>query len=245
MSSVSTPLDNLHKQYMTLGKNFRRLLVSGLLALVYVAVDIALVQPLMEEFSEVTKAIEKAKADSKSYTAKMLNVQSQFGIDPTLSDQEQVEAMSSVLAKLESEINTTSTDFVSPNQMVDLLYDILNKGKTLSIVSLEKLPADTINETEEGKAPAIDVQNIRETLKNLEAAKKAPQEDDKDKIYRYEVELVLQGSYHDILKYIQQLESMRWRLFWENAELTVKSYPLSELRFSVYTISMEKDWLIL
>ncbi len=245
MSSISSSLGNLHQKYLVLGKNFRRLLVSGFLALVYAVVDIALVQPLMEEFSEVTKAIEKAKADSKSYTAKMLNVQSQFGIDPTLSDQEQVEAMTGVLAKLESEISAASNAFVSPSQMVNLLYDILNKGKTLSIVSIEKFPADVINKIEEGKSPVVDAKNIKETLKNMQAAKEAPQEDDIGNIYRYEVEIVLQGSYHDILKYMQQLESMRWRLFWENAELSVESYPLSELRFSVYTLSMEEDWLIL
>jgi len=245
MSSVSTPLDNLYKKYMMLGKSFRYLLVGGVMTLVYAVIDIAIVQPMLGEFNEVTKAIEKAKADSKSYAAKMLNVQNQFDIDPTLSDQEQVNAMASVLAKLETEINTTSSDFVSPNQMVDLLYDILNKGKTLSIVSVEKLPANSMSENKEREAPVIDIKNIKETLNNLEATKKTPKVDDKDKIYRYEVELVIQGSYHEILKYIQQLESMHWRIFWENAELTVESYPLSQLRFSVYTISMEKDWLIL
>jgi len=247
-SSITEQLDTLHKQYSVLSKNMRRLLISGVLALIYALVDLVLVQPLMDEFSEVTKAVEKAKADTKSYTAKMLNVQNKFGIDPTLSDQEQIEKMTNVLKKLEAEISRTSSEFVDPRQMVDLLYAMLNQGKTLSLIAIEKLPVDIIDihGNSASTLPAnLDVSDAKEALQSIEKIKQSQHKDNKDSMYRYEVELTVQGSYIELLNYLQKLESLPWNLFWENVELKVKEHPVSELRLSVYTISLHNNWMTL
>ena len=241
---------NIHQQYLSLGKNIRRLAVAGFLALIYFVVDVLVVQPVMEEFSEVSKAIENTKAETKNYALAMLKVQNKLGIDPTLSDQEQVETMQRRLKNLDSEIGKISSDIVSPDQMVDLLYAMLAKSGKLLLISLDK-----IEEEESGAEelmPSLDkdnkvpnVKNVADVLSKIGEMNKQQKTEKNEEIFRYEVELTLQGKYRDLVDYLLQLESLRWRLFWENAKLSVKAHPISELKVRVYTVSLSEDWLVL
>ena len=251
-STTSGLFGNIYQQYLALGKNIRRLVIAGLMALVYFVVDVLVVQPLMQEFSQVTKAIESAKAESKRYALTMLDVQNKLGIDPELSDQEQVETMQGRLKLLDSEIGKISSEFVAPEQMVDLLYAMLAKSKKLSLVSMEKVEEEDLEQQAQAVMPSLNMgdqkpqaKNVADILQTLSSMKQQQQVDQEEEIFRYEVELTLQGKYHDLVDYLLQLETLPWRLFWENAQLTVKKYPVSELKVRVYTMSLTQDWMVL
>jgi MSHA biogenesis protein MshJ len=64
-----------------------------------------------------------------------------------------------------------------------------------------------------------------------------------DAVYKHGVEIVVQGSYPDMVDYLTDLESMPWQLFWANAKLNVDSYPKSSLTLTLFTLSLDKKWL--
>ena len=57
------------------------------------------------------------------------------------------------------------------------------------------------------------------------------------------MELVLQGNYANILRYMQSLEKLDWRLLWDEIELETQEYPNIEIRLVISTISMREEWV--
>ena len=62
-------------------------------------------------------------------------------------------------------------------------------------------------------------------------------------LHRHGVELVVQGSYPDMVAYMSALESMQGQLFWGSASLQADAYPTATLKLVVYTVNLDKKWL--
>jgi len=61
-------------------------------------------------------------------------------------------------------------------------------------------------------------------------------------IYRHGVELSLEGSYGDLLAYLEELEALPEHLLWGQVQLKVEQYPRVQLSLRVYTLSADLDW---
>ena len=55
-------------------------------------------------------------------------------------------------------------------------------------------------------------------------------------VERYDIVLHLRGSYMSTLHYLQALEHLRWRLFWQRVALKVRKHPVSDVTLEVYTL---------
>lgn len=62
-------------------------------------------------------------------------------------------------------------------------------------------------------------------------------------LYRHGVEIVLQGSYLDMVNYMQALEALPVQLFWGGARLDAQQYPDARLTLTLYTLSMDEQWM--
>lgn len=62
-------------------------------------------------------------------------------------------------------------------------------------------------------------------------------------LYRHGVELVIEGSYPDLLAYLQALEAMPQHVLWGGMSLKVLQHPTTQLTVRLYTVSRERHWL--
>jgi MSHA biogenesis protein MshJ len=62
-------------------------------------------------------------------------------------------------------------------------------------------------------------------------------------LYRHGVEIVLQGSYLDMISYMAALEALPVQLFWGKASLDAQQYPNSRLTLTLYTLSLDQKWM--
>jgi MSHA biogenesis protein MshJ len=62
-------------------------------------------------------------------------------------------------------------------------------------------------------------------------------------LYRHGVELSVEGSYADLLSYLQALEALPQQLLWGNLELKVEQYPRVVLTLRLYTLSLASAWV--
>ena len=62
-------------------------------------------------------------------------------------------------------------------------------------------------------------------------------------IYKHGIELTLQGSYLDVLRYLAAIENIGVRFFWERVEYQVEQYPLGEVSIEVFTLSTQEQLL--
>lgn len=244
MSNENNSLEEIKKKYFGFSKTIRSLIISGLLAAVYAVLDMAVIQPLMEEYSEVSRSIEKAKSEGKGFAANLLNLQGVGGIDPSLSDKKQLEVLTVKLNELEHAIDFTTKRFVSPTQMSQFINDVVKKSNTLSLVSMKTtIPTSIIIKTE--KKVKVDVASPpKRSNRNKPVAEKI-ETIAEDKIFKHNVKFTFYGKYADIANFIQKVEEMEWGVYWQSLELHSEKFPYSTVSIELYTLSLEKNWLTL
>ena len=54
----------------------------------------------------------------------------------------------------------------------------------------------------------------------------------------------MRGRYLDLLGYLGELEDLPAQMFWGGAKLNVVHYPEAELTLTLYTLSLDKTWLV-
>lgn len=53
----------------------------------------------------------------------------------------------------------------------------------------------------------------------------------------------LQGSYFSVMNYLQAIEKLEWRVFWDRLEYNVIQYPIAEVTLQIHTFNSQGDWL--
>lgn len=156
--------------------------------------------------------------------------------DPDAALRERLASLKKQSDRMHNDLAAMQKGLVSPDKMAALLEDILKRNGRLQLVSLRTLPA----------RPLVD--SAEDDAGNEKAAGPAPAQKPAEKaaveaIYKHGVEIVIQGSYTDITNYLTQLEAMPWQLFWAGAALNVEAYPKVSLTLTLFTLSLDKQWL--
>lgn len=121
---------------------------------------------------------------------------------------------------------------VPAEKMPDLLEQVLRRSGNLQLVSLKTLPLTPLMEKDAGKNGA-------------EGAAPAAAAEGGRQIFKHGVQITVRGSYLDMLNYLVALEHLPSQMFWGTAQMKVIQYPVAELTLTVYTLSLDKDWLLI
>lgn len=147
----------------------------------------------------------------------------------------------SKLASVRQDIDTTSAGLmavqkglVAPDKIAPVLAHLLRVNGKLKLMSMKTLPVTGLNETA--------VQSSKAAVPAAADAAKTAAAKPRELLYRHGVELVLQGSYLDMIDYMQTLETMPVQLFWGKARLDAQ-YPNSRLTLTLYTLSLDQNWM--
>ena len=63
-------------------------------------------------------------------------------------------------------------------------------------------------------------------------------------IYKHGIEIRIAGSYNDLLMYLAEIERMPQRIIWNRNKLSTELYPRNEMTLTLYTLSLDKQWLV-
>ena len=61
-------------------------------------------------------------------------------------------------------------------------------------------------------------------------------------LFRHGVQVTLQGSYADLVAWLDDLERQPRRVYWGELKLDATRWPATVMTVTVYTISLEKTW---
>ena len=131
---------------------------------------------------------------------------------------------------LKRELRQQQHGLVAPERMVTLLEHLLRRHAGLRVVSLKTLAGGTVGERRTTDSDAAKAEAVKAPAAVL---------------HRHGVEVVLQGSYADMLHYMQALQAMPTRVFWGKAQLAADTYPGATLTLTLYTLSMDDTWIAL
>jgi MSHA biogenesis protein MshJ len=166
---------------------------------------------------EVRRRALSTEVDSlqSGITATAAVLQSSMIDDPTRTAALQISRTQRDIDALDQQLQSAAVGLLPPDRMTAVLQDVLRRRQQVTLVSLR---TETATRLLQGSA-------------------------DQGGPFLHPVELVLRGSYLDILDYLQALEALHWRLYWKTLELDSSAYPNDRVRIEIGTISLDRAWL--
>jgi len=166
------------------------------------------------------------------------------GVDPDAQERKELERLRQEVTRLSHTLRTAQAGLVPPDRIVFLLERLLKQQARLRLVSLKTLPSVPVEAgagTPAAGTPATPLTTQQPSAGAPLAApiKTAPL------LYRHGVEVVLRGSYVDMVNYMEALESMPTAVFWGDARLVVEQYPDATVSLTLFTLSLDDKWISL
>jgi MSHA biogenesis protein MshJ len=203
------------QKFNALSDREKMMVVGAFLIIVWALWDNLFYQSIHKENLAIESEIVAMQTQLGSQQQLALQVETIGKNNPNASTQQQLTNLLQSVSNLKERFTEGDKKFVPTQQMANALSDMLKQQGNLKVIKLETLPVSTFGNT--------DMQSAW--------------------MYRHALAITLQGDYFSTLNYLKKLETLPWRILWDNIDYQVKEYPIAETRIQVYTLSFEQDWL--
>ena len=172
-----------------------------------------------------------------------------FNLDPDAQERARLLAARAEIDRISAGLLAVQKGLVAPEKIAPLLENLLGGHGKLRLMAMKTLPVTGMSETfaataaapVPGVTPAAPAGQPALAGQPAQAAAAAPKP--RELLYRHGVEIVLQGSYLDMVSYMAALEALPVQLFWGKASLDAQQYPNSRLTLTLYTLSLDQKWM--
>ena len=151
--------------------------------------------------------------------------------DPNVETVNQIAQLETKLAKIDHQLVLLTTELISPSEMREALFKLLKLEPGVSLLSFELIGAKPLLNLNEG-------QLIADAEKHSPTAKQAGLN-----LYKHGIKIKLSGKYFQLRNYLQQLEQLTWKFFWQDFKFDVKEYPRSEVDITIYSLGLNKEFI--
>jgi MSHA biogenesis protein MshJ len=206
--------------------NERNLRERGLIFLMAVSVVVAIIfnffiDPQLAKQKALSQQLIQQQNQIKGLQAQIQAVGEARSVDPDTANRAKLESLRIQLVQLKALLQVKQQQLIPPDKIPGMLEEMLSRNRQLQLMSLQSLPASTVRGEEELGAAA------------------------EKEFFKHGVEVIIRGSYFDLVDYMAQLEKLPTQMFWGKASLTVEEYPISRLTLTFYTLSLDKPWLVI
>ncbi len=162
-------------------------------------------------------ALLQQEINTLSITAESINQRINEGVNKAKLDQ--LALLTEELETVKKILKEMTLELIEPNEMFTLMQQLIFADSNLKLTALKRkqvLPAFSIKEEETENQPEI---------------------------YRHVMRMNFEGSYRDILEYIERLEDIEWKLIWDRISLKTEEYPVVKVDIEISTLSGKKHWV--
>ncbi len=214
-------LQALAERFEALSLRERGLVALAVLALLYLLWDGLLMSPEYQRQKQLVGEMHALNQQMASVEAELQSLTTTLQADAAAPQRRQMESLRQSLARLAERQQALTVAFIQPQQMAGVLRDVLATDKGLRLLALESLGASPLFPPPKDAAP--------------EAAPPA--------IYRHGMRITFEGDYFASLRYLQALEAMPWRFYWEGLDYQVEDYPKARVSVTIHTLSLKEEWI--
>lgn len=223
----------LAARYAGLAARERRWIFIGAVLAVGMLAYVTMLEPSWTRRSLAARDIVQADAQLAALQAQLAALRASRR-DPDEATRAQLAQVKEETRGVEQQFSALQSALVAPQEMKGLVEQLIRRHGGLQLRSLRTLPVISVSDM---VTPASGAATKPEAAR-AEAGQDAW-------LYRHALEITVQGSYADMVAYLQELERLPRRLYWGNLKLDAERYPSSVMTVTVYTISTEKAWLVL
>ena len=160
----------------------------------------------------------RLQAEIDSTRALLTDIRQRIAGGVHSQQQAQLAKLSTELQALEEQLRVTTIELIDPEKMFQLMNQLLTRDSKLTLLGLRR----------------------REVRPAFEVAEDAGEEAG---IYRHVLEIEFEGRYLDILRYVQSLERLDWKLLWDEIEIVSGEVPRAKVKIAVSTLSTRREWV--
>ncbi|MCI0401402.1 MAG: hypothetical protein L0Z68_08920 [Gammaproteobacteria bacterium] len=224
----------------------RGLILLILLFALYGLWDTLLMQPLNVKQEKLTNQNEQIHKEVQGLQLQAQTIVDTHGVDPNALNRAKLEELQKQLDTVKAELKQSTEHLISPQDMAKVLESVLKQSGELNFVKLEGLGVKPlVNEgsvveivgAEQGESLSID--------KEKSLPDKQGQSPDKalQTAYMHGLRMEFEGGYLDTLDYLRKLEALPWAFFWDSVDFKVEKYPKALGSITVYTLSLDANWI--
>ena len=156
--------------------------------------------------------------------------------DPNAVLREQLETLTKETEQTDTQLQARMHGLIEPEQMTKVLEAVLTQQTDLKLLSIRNLPIRQIALAQQAPADA-DPQNTGQDAGQGAGTQQT------SGVYQHGMELQIQGTYLSTLEYLKALQSLPWKFYWDDLNLTVDSYPTAVITITVHTLSLKEGWI--
>ena len=227
----------LCEQYMQLQLRERRLIFFAALTMLLWVGIISVLEPLW-------RSLQTSNQQQKMTLGQMAQLQQQvdavlqvLNSDPNEQVRSQISERQQQREQLNRQIKQLTGRYVSPEQMLPLLQDVLKSSPGVKLTQLRSLKPEVLQIGAATPTSAPTSTPVPAAQTNTAPAAVAPQ------LYLHKTEIIFSGQYAQLQQLLQQLERLPWQLHWHQLEYKVSEHPQAELRLELETISEQAEYL--
>jgi MSHA biogenesis protein MshJ len=198
------------------------------------------IDPFMVAARGASKAELAARTELVQQQAQIAALAAQ-NADPDASNRKRLAQARQELAKVGERLASFEAGMVPPARMQAFLEGLLARNRALELLGLKTLPVTLVGAPAPAEKPAAAVGAIAQPAQDPDKNKPGGAAEG---IYQHGIEIRLAGSYNDLLNYLAELERMPQRVMWNSVSLTVEKHPRNIMVLRVYTLSLNRNWLI-
>lgn len=223
----------LATRYDALSSRERWMVAAAVLGGIVLLGLMLFIEPAMQRAALAERASAEQRSQLAGLQAQILALQSP-GQDPDVAVRAELDGLKKMLGELGSRISAMEGALLPPERMPGLLEDLIGRDSGLRLLSLRTLPVSPVLDTPAVKAPEGGDVGDKQAETSLPSAG----------LYKHGVEIRLEGGYQALATYLARLEKSPQKLLWSNVSLSADKHPKLVLTLTVFTLSLDRTWLI-
>lgn len=238
MSAWTDQWQRLADRIDALSLRERALIFLAIALVLIVSVNLLLIDPLLTRSRNLQQRIVQEELQIKAMRAQIEELVAASTTDPDADLRLRLESLRLQSEQAAETLQDIQSGLVPPQRIPALLQDLLRHNRSVSLVAMKTLPVEMLGVA--GPA-AASVPPAGATAGERTGPPAGPM----GAVYKHGVEITVQGSYLDLLRYLEGIEALPWQMFWGTADVDGKDYPTVTLTLRLYTLSLDEAWLTL
>ena len=209
----------------------RGIIMSGILIILFLGWYSWLMEPRLQEQTSLQEQLNSKRNQLQTLNTQLEELSRRQNIDPDESDRGRLADLREEITLGQEALRQATVDLITPEQIPDILQQVLNRSNGLSLIRLQGLGAVPLLGNENTAVPPGRPPSGADERGNLNLA------------YRHGMQIEFRGGFQETLAYIDALEDMERGFFWESIDYRVTEYPLAVTTLTLYTIGLDSHWI--
>ena len=235
------------ERYEAFSLRERALVMVAIIVLMFMLWDAMLMSPEGLRQKQIVEKMQTMNQQTEALNSQIQEMSAALRGGEAEHIQARIAELRGLLASLTQQQKELTVEFIQPVQMAKVLRDMLASESGLVLTKLESLGAQPLFPPGEGENKSENKGEKNDKKKSgavtLDPSVEKSNLSHHPEIYKHGMRIVFEGDFFKTLRYLQALEAMPWRLYWDNVEYQVTGYPKARVAITVHTLSLHEDWI--